>query len=459
MNFIQRGIQSIINYAFPIEKDVYEAESARLRQGLSVLGNYYEGKQALPLKVRSHDFNVITNHAKTIVDRTVSMLLGGGVEFDLPGEADTAQDKLINLIWDANKKNVLLHDLVQFGSIYGTPFIKIVPGGKTSLTGVVTDRLVALNPYNVSIFTQPDDIEQIQAYVYRWTVGDEAWREVTENQGTSWMITTQKTGRGGKWETVGEVTWSYPYSPIVHGKNLPNAGNVYGMSDIEGILDLQNKYNEAQSNINKILGLQAYAQKYVIGGKWPRTRDEQGNEVLDMSPETALEIQNGVDKAQVGILQPTGDLGSSRQFATDIMRDLYEVSATVDGNSVKDKVGALTNFGLRVLFKNELAKNATKQMLYSDLLCTVNNRLLQLHGFNGEESDPGKIVWGDPLPRDEKEKIESVTSKVDLGIMSLESAAKEFGIDWKVEQERLANQKTTETNAGAEIIKSLLTRG
>lgn len=458
IDIAKTGLQNAVMWAFG-GKDQFEAAYESRQKAMDPLIAYYNGAHRRPLKITGlgKDYNVITNHAKTIVDRSVSMLVGAGVEFDLPGEGESEQDKVIDLVWNANKKDVLLHDLVQFGSIYGTPALKIIPDGKQALDGTVTTRLVALNPYNLSIFTASDDIENVQAYVYRWTAGDTAWREVTQKLEGVWWVTVQKLDRttGNKWEIVGEpIKWEFDFAPIVHGKNLPNAGRVYGYSDIEGIIDLQDRYNEAQSNRNKILSLQAWAQKYIIGGKFPRTKDEQGNEFLDTGPDKAIEISNV--GAEVGILQPDGDLESSRDFTNDIRRDMFDIAATVDHDAMKDKVGQLTNFGLRVLFKNELAKNATKQLLYGDLLLSVNNRLLQLAGYKGANADPGKVVFGDALPSNDTEAVKTLTDEKALGIVSNETIAKARGYDWKEEQARLANEKKATGNAGSVIIRDFL---
>lgn len=460
MNFIQQGIQNVIGWAFGIQsRDSYDEASGARMKALASLVSYYDGKQRRPLRVSGlgKDYNVITNMVKTIVDRSVSMLMGAGVEFDLPGEGESEQDAIINRVWDANRKDILLHDVAQFGSIYGTPAIKIIPDGRQGIDGKVTHRLVALNPFNLTVYSAPDDIENVTAYVYRWNQGDTAWRELTEKQENGqWIVKVQKLDKstGSQWQDESETLWDYDFPPITHGKNLPNAGNLYGYSDIEGIIDLQDKYNEAQSNVNKILSLQAWAQKYIIGGKFPRTKDGAGGEYLDVGPDKALEISN--ENAKVGILQPSGDLASSRQFANDIRRDIFDISGCVDSETVKDKVGALTNFGLRVLFKNELAKNATKQLLYGDLLLNVNNRLLKLSGFDGADADPGKVVFGDPLPVDDREEIATVKEEIALGLLSLETGAKRRNIDWEIEQERKAKEKAESATLGGDMIRNFL---
>lgn len=470
-DWIKSKTQDVITWAMGgVSYDPLEKAHQEHQKGLVDLLAYYNGKQRLPLKLTTlgKNYNVIANHVKTIIDRSVSMLVGAGVDFDLPGEGDTPQGQIINKVWDANNKDVVLHDLAQYGSIYGTMAMKIIPDGRMSITGETTFRLVPLNPFNLTIYTKPDDIDEVIAYVFRWQDGEVGYREVTGRgiyttaedgkvtESSGWTIELQQSSREtyGRWDTVTETPWVYDFPPIAHGKNLPNAGNVYGCSDIEGILELQDRYNETQSNINKILSLQAWAQKYITGGKWPRTVDDDGKEYIDMSPDKALEISNA--EAKVGILQPSGDLDSSRLFANDIRRDMFDIAATVDSETVKDKVGALTNFGLRVLFKNELAKNATKQLLYGDLLLNVNNRLLQLAGYTGEQADPGKVIFGDPLPVNDTEEIQAIQSEMSAEILSKESAAKRRGIDWEVEKKRLADDKQTADNLGGDLLRKFM---
>lgn len=459
LNFIQRTIQNIVTYAFPAPKDFYEEVYENRRAGLDKLLEYYNGAQRKPLRLTSRgvDYNIITNHTRTIVDRSVSMLMGNGVTFDLPGEGETPQDELLTRVWDANKRGILLHDLAQFGSVYGTMALKIIPDGVMGIDGVVTYRLVALNPYNLSVINAPDDMSHIVTYIYRWNAGDTAWREVTaEQENGTWLVTVQKADKSthNRWENQSEVAWPYSFAPIAHGKNLPSAGSVYGYSDIEGIIDLQDKYNESQSNINKILSLQAASQKYLIGAQLPKEKDDKGGSYINGEPGSVWQIAN--ENAKIGILAPVGDMASSVNFVNSLRRDMYDIAATVDSESMTDKVGALTNFGLHVLFKNELAKNATKQLLYGDLLCQVNNRLLQLAGYSGAEADPGVVIWSDGLPENDTEEVQTLQAEIAMGIRSKEGAASARGIDWESEQERLLKEKQAAGNVGANMIRDFL---
>jgi hypothetical protein len=58
-----------------------------------------------------------------------------------------------------------------------------------------------------------------------------------------------------------------------------------------------------------------------------------------------------------------------------LKQGMMDITQTVDITSLQDKIGALTNFGLKVLYQDALAKLGVKRELYGDaLLETVRRR-------------------------------------------------------------------------------------
>ena len=55
------------------------------------------------------------------------------------------------------------------------------------------------------------------------------------------------------------------------------------------------------------------------------------------------------------------DLASSQTYLMTVRQGLFDITRTVDISSMNDKLGALTNFGLRVLYQDSLSKNETKK--------------------------------------------------------------------------------------------------
>jgi hypothetical protein len=125
----------------------------------------------------------------------------------------------------------------------------------------------------------------------------------------------------------------------------------------------------------------------------------------------------------------------------------------VDAETLRENASTLTNFGLKILYKDELAKNNTKQMLYGDLLCTINRNLLTMAGLN---NDPGKVVWGDPLPTNIVEKTTELKAEKDLGVVSDETISLELNRDFKDEQQKRANEKSQQDKVGGNLLRDFL---
>lgn len=455
-NSMQKSVRDLMNWAYQIDGDVYEKEWIKRAPWQAYLVDYYAGVQKKALKPTKEgvDFNIVINLASLIVDRTVSMLFGGGVEFEYDSKENA---EFLEGVWDANKKDILLHDLGQNGAIYGTGYVKILPGGVTTEDGELTYGLVALSPMNMIVGVNAHDVREVLYYVLRYTVNENgktiAYREVTKKIKTGddvhWEVFTQRQGRGmsNKWENVGpSVQWEYDFPPIHHAKNLPHAGSPYGRSDIEDVLGLQDDYNAAFSNVNKILWYHGHPHLWTNG---------KIGSLLDWSAEKILEIKGGgeVTNPSLQSLQLEGDLGASREFYNDIRRDLMDVSRTTDVETIKDKAGALTNFGLRVLFKDELAKTKTKQLLYGDFILEINRRLLIL---DNRDPEAGKLQWGEALPENENEETTALKSDLDMGIVSKKTVALRRGYDWDAEKKEISSERTQAGNVGGQIINEFM---
>lgn len=421
-------------------------------------------KRQLLVKPNQADDNLVINHISLVIERSISMLFGKEIKFDLPGEDDAPEAEYLNGIWKANKKGILLHKLGQFGGTYGTCFVKIIPDG-LNLDGAPVHRLIALHPGWVEVVTDGEDVEKVEKYVIRYNTCDadgneRARKEVIERiyaneimadgriyqttQTSQWQITNYiaDSSTNGKWQQMGEVvTWDYDFPPVHHWQNLPNAEGCYGKSDIEGILEPQDRYNFIQSNNSKIIRYHAHPKTWGRGLASTSKASWGPDEMILANSETAV-IQN---------LEMVSDLASSRALALDIRQCIYDLSRTVDMTSLADKVGALTNFGLRVLFMDALNKNDTKRLLYGDGLSEINRRLLLL---NNMKADVGEIKWPDPLPVNEVEQSQGVTADLTNKIVSRQTASTKRGYDWTEEEARMAADQTANGDIGAQILKA-----
>jgi hypothetical protein len=227
----------------------------------------------------------------------------------------------------------------------------------------------------------------------------------------------------------------------LHWQNLPEAGDCYGQSDVEDIVELQDRLNFVASNISKIIRYHSHPKT------WGRGFNATGK--ASWGPDEMVTLQG--ENAQIANLEMQSDLASSRAFYSDLRQALFDISRTVDISSIKDRVGALTNFGLRVLYTDALDKLDTKRELFGEAMLELERRVLILNGMSG---DPGKINWGDPLPIDQTEADQSDGFELDQGLASKETISTRRGYDFVQEQERIVAEKSNEDNVGNMILKA-----
>jgi len=416
------------------------------RDRLTEMRAYANGMQRRQIKVKANqaDDNLVINFTGLIVERSISMLFGGGVEFDFDAEAENEPDKqYVDDVWDANKRGILMHKLAQYGATAGTSYLKILPGENGKLP-----RLVPQDPLYMWIRTHPEDIDTVLEYECLYSVhdGDEVigHKELTtlQDNGT-WLISRYISTGKGRWDLLDEVVWDYDFPPILHWQNLPNADSPYGRSDIEDVMELQNKVNFIAGNINKIIRYHAHPKT------WGRGLGAQSS--ASWGPDEMVTFTG--DGAHIENLEMHSDLTSSQQYLMVLRQALFDVSRTVDISSMNDKLGALTNFGLRVLYTDALAKNGTKRELWTDALSELNRRLLVLNG--DEAAEGGEVIWSDDvLPVDERDAAEVMRIERDLGLVSRQTLSAQRGYQWEREQQRISEEQAQGDNIGAQILRS-----
>jgi hypothetical protein len=135
---------------------------------------------------------------------------------------------------------------------------------------------------------------------------------------------------------------------------------------------------------------------------------------------------------------------------------MFLLAREVDISSMKDKAGVLTNFAMKVLYRDFLDKLGTKRMLYGDAYTELNRRLLILGGYEGEECT---IQWPDPLPVNEQEETTALQADMNMGLVSTQTAQEIRGYDPEKEEERMGEKKGSEQNAGALLLRDFFATG
>jgi len=351
----------------------------------------------------------------------------------------------------------LFHRGAKFAVEAGTGFMFLQPDGMTGNDSESSPRLTLLEPAFVTINTEPEDFEQITGYTIQYKLirnGKEVARkrEITkvaaiqgadEPDKISWLISDfEMTGGSNVWTPVGQVDWPHYFPPVIHWQNLPSLDKAEGEPDItDDLLATQDRVNFVASNASKIIRFYAHPQRF--------------SRLLGMDSKVKLapdEMPNFTD-SNGGLfkLEPMGDMAGILSYLRLLRQAMFDRARVIDIDSMQDKVGSLTNFGLKVLYQDNINLINTHRELLGDAIEELVQRLLIL---GGKEVVPCKVVWPDWMPVNETEKIAAVVQDINAGLLSKQTAAGMRGYDWENEQKRLADEKAGEGDIGTTILNA-----
>jgi hypothetical protein len=449
MSIFDSARNQLINWLL----DGFNTEMQKRSEFVLTRREYRVGSQKRQLAVRQNKFddNIVLNFTGLIVSRSVSNLFGGGVKFILPNGDESPEAVWLNTCWSANNQEITLHRVGTYGTESGTCFVKIVPDGAVGSDGKTYPRLIVLDPATVTVDTMPEDVEVPIRYTIRFNIigfdGKEvARKQVVELDDTNrWTITDYQAGQstGGHWQIMGEtMVWGFDFPPIIHWHNLPAVG-VYGQPDItEDVIELQDRINFIAGNQSKIIRMAAHPIIKAVGIR------KGESEFIDTAPGNMLPVPVGGD---LGYLEPSTDITKSLEYVRFLRQALFDITQQVDLDTLGDKLGSLTNFGLKVLFADAVSRIHTKQELYGAALIELNRRMLVIGGFAG---DAGSIQWGEWLPESEQEESNAIKQDMELGLVSKETAATMRGYDYQHEKELMAAEQVQTDNVGAALLRA-----
>lgn len=416
---------------------------------LSTRRDYRRGIHKAPIK--SADDAIIVNFIGLQVDRSVANLFGKEPKFDLPGESDSAEQKYIDTVWQVNRKMNLLKQSATYGAEAGTGYMKILPDGAVTKDNQLIPRLVALDPAVVTMDALPEDIEMVNLYTIAYMLNSsdpnstKAIQQIIEHDPKTdfWNIIDSESINGARWTVVKKSVWEHNFAPIVHWQNLSEPGSTYGRPDITAdLIDLQDKINFVSSNTAKII--KWHASPHTWGrGFGSATKIQWGVDDMLMSTDPNAIAAN---------LEMQSDLSSSLSFIRYLRQSMFDIARSVDIDSLADKLGSLTNFGLRVLYQDALSKLEEKRGLYGEGIVEINHRLLELAG--AANTDGGEVLWPDLLPANDVEVSAAIANDLNLGLVSKQTASEARGYTWEDEEKRMATEKQAGDNLGAALLRT-----
>ena len=257
---------------------------------------------------------------------------------------------------------------------------------------------------------------RIEKYVSDQRVFEGAWQPyMDESKGeTSWPQWWTSTGAEGG-EPLGV--------PVKHWKNKDQGYN-YGQSELKDVVSLQNALNKS------VIDLLAAADTTAFRIFWMLGDDPSGLQIAPGSWIWSARPPSGDDAAAMGYF-PGEDLSPliklKDAFALEIARVTRTPISYFQITGQRPAEGTLKQEETGLIAKAE-DRQVTFGNAWEDAL-GMARKLYNVYGSGGmNEDEPIETMWADPVTRNEKELLETLRMKKELGV-PIERIWLEMGYD------------------------------
>jgi hypothetical protein len=385
--------------------NAYTQDANRIARYLEHWRFYYGKQWAF---TSDNDNPLVTlNLFKKVIDKSVSFLVSKGINFKVADPLVDVTPPFLREVWKRNGGDRLLWDMGIMGAVSGDVFMlvtykdpdpmqrRIFPYSKgkvllrlldSSAVYPIYDPLDPGKLLSVRIETMYMDSTELT------TDGKARHRRYVEVI-TPETITLYLEDREPVEQPniLGEI-------PLVHIKNLPSPGEVYGIPDGLEIIDVQREINEKATDLSDIVNYHASPITVVIGAKAKE---------LERGPK---QIWTGLPKdAQVFNLALQGDLGAGKEYL-DMLRSLMmELSDTPEGALGKmHPISNTSGVAMHMQYGPLVEKTEKKRAQYAAGIDQINYFILRI----------GHVMGMLKLPFDIDKKSGGKIAEVEVPILA-----------------------------------------
>lgn len=430
------------------------------------LWNWRDGKHpdTLKAKLGKRNDNIKFNLCGELIDTIVEFVGVPKLEMadketsDDPtqGTIDPVQQRLEDIL-EANDFPTLFQNTLESGNVAGHVFLRLIDGGMGDDIPNMPE-VALLDPQTIIAFwdvVQMGRRQEVVFYRLSWEVGKVVKRQdivptvLAENRGSdTWTIIEYSSKNGSKYAEDGRDEWPWPFAPIVDWKNRRRPHAFYGQSTLENAAHLNDAVNFIASNTGKIIKHHASPKSVLTGGSLGDLKESSVEGVWEFpSPE-----------AKVTNLEMQSDLQSSMSYLEKLEGRFFTQSRVVDLSGIKDKVGGLTNFGVRVLYSSQvMLSEAIRKQYGTDGMAEVARRLMVMDGV--EDARRPVAMFPDPLPVNRKELVEQVATEKEIGLTSDQTLAVDLQRDYQKEQQQKMAEQSNRVDGTTLMLETLGQRG
>ena len=392
---------------------------------------YYLGEHHNPLK--DEEAVVIINLCRQALDRTVSFLFPEMPTLEISDTETTDEEIWLREAWKANGDVTFLTNAALFGAVNGQVYVKVVETGGFP-------RLLLLDGAKVVPFYDADDKDTVQWYEIRWKAGKTDMRQDVVWVDGQWMFYEFKRV-GSEWEFIEEIVWPYNFCPIVSWQHLPNPKAHIGSHEFQHA-KLNDAVNKVMSDIMQILRF--HASPRTIGTGF------EADAVQSTGIDDFWTIGN--EDAKVFNLEMQSDLAASMNTFETLRNAFFSESRVVMMPSDLGMFRSVTNLGIRAMFSDMIKKNDVLRRSYGQGIIEISKAMWMMV-FNSDIQV--NVEWPSALPSDKREEVTLIQQQIGMGIMSKQTAAGRLGLDYRREDEQIADELLSDPTAGGFAVGNL----
>lgn len=390
---------------------------------------FYNGKHHLH-EYQDGEKKPTKNFCRIIADKATEFYVAKGWKVKAHQGNELVAD-ILNLALDNAGFTTSTTAMKQLASITGDGFMYVSvrthdAEGTPLPKSQWTPTLTPLNPgYCFPLFGENGEIKQI---LIQYPLGTNPVNETLFS-----LVITPKTYQLFHGDSPLSPPQPNPFGRVnvVHFPNLPSPGSIFGQSELEDVVTLNESYNTTMFALERIIRYHAEPTTIIQGAK-ASNLEKGANRVWSNLPADA----------KVYNLESSTSLSELREYMKMLRQDMCEVSSTpavcLDGSELphSNTPGVTMEFMYKPLIDKTLRSWNTHRRPWKEVLklfMLAHERVLSddlaRHADDKSKLDVMEFVRSSPMPRDLKTELEIAQQKKTLGIASRASLMREFSTE------------------------------
>lgn len=464
-------LNNIVKLAKVTEPTIFNDSQIEVINSLIKFQDYYDNKAFDYICIDYPEFrhgrvdgkdykpaHIPLNFAKLIINKLAAWQFEEGIDFECKSESTDSDDpntvnrsdEIEKDLYDIHKKNLmdikLLQSAVESNIAGGVVFKLKYDEAKSYPRILIRNRIECFPVYEF------DDYENIYkvhfiAFQDEKTIWKQTY-ELIKGKDKDVCFISEALFDTKNIETPSKEIIKYQplkingktidFLPVYIVPNMAQLGEIWGLSELSDLIPIIDEINKKYSDLSDSLKFDMFAVTVFLNAKVPTGKDgavELKNkagaawQLMGMSPTDNV-------RPEVFKLQGTFNYAETLKYHIDsLISCLFEFAECVNISSeTVQGLPAISGIALKLLFASIVSKTNRKNLTWKAKLRDIYFGALKLKqlyegGYEIPDDLDIEIIIHDTLPQNELEELNVITQKLADGLISVESAMNELGVE------------------------------